>query len=365
MFDNLFDSVNEATTQDDIAFLPGGFSPIQKALKVLSNVKKSWKIEIIGDDPKKVNFEDKLSVVVAPVHWQEFSDLVFDGKEFKSGEELDITKLVSESDVDEFAGADFVAGEKVVLKVSAKGWNPYNPVDFSMYQEGDSGEVVKSGMHYTVVKMGKDSKKKMFRSGFLSKLAAVRESEEDKIHDTKKKLKDALFDIISDEPVSSLKLNYDFFRHQFGGRSVRVEGHLMDFSHLVVSARDLFEEILFQHKNDISSLEKVTEAVKNKKNLAMHKPFTNKVVIIGGRLIGTANGITLSFLSECYPSFEFTEKITFDSNTFAPEILDDISTIKSVKVVKNEVFPVGGKFRPAVLSRIYDFIKDYEPEEKK
>lgn len=70
----------EATTMDNISYLPGGGTTIKAAIHNLTKVKNEWNVEIL-EEPKKnnVSFEKQLNISVLKPHWNEFTG-IFGGK---------------------------------------------------------------------------------------------------------------------------------------------------------------------------------------------------------------------------------------------------------------------------------------------
>ncbi len=79
--DNINKTIKEeATTMDNISYLPGGGSTIKAAIHNLTKVKNEWNIEVL-EEPKKnhVSFEKQLNISVLKPHWNEFTG-IFGGK---------------------------------------------------------------------------------------------------------------------------------------------------------------------------------------------------------------------------------------------------------------------------------------------
>jgi len=91
--------VEETTDSSMIAYLPSGFTSVQRALKTLSQMKKDWKIEIVEKGGKKiVSFEGQLGIVVDNKDWDDFisKKLINDGK-VESGILVDLSNYLVEA----------------------------------------------------------------------------------------------------------------------------------------------------------------------------------------------------------------------------------------------------------------------------
>lgn len=85
-----------ATTEGDIAYLPGGGSTIKAAIQSLSKVKDDWDMQILEHPKKKrVSFEKQLNISVLNNYWSDFTKDVF-GKDIQSGM-ISLNKFLKES----------------------------------------------------------------------------------------------------------------------------------------------------------------------------------------------------------------------------------------------------------------------------
>ena len=95
--------LDEETTSANIAFIPGGFSPVKKKLKRMGKKKKKWKLQYLEcQDRYKLNFEDFLMVEVKKENWEEFKSEFLDGNViFENGMTIDLTPYYKEASLDE------------------------------------------------------------------------------------------------------------------------------------------------------------------------------------------------------------------------------------------------------------------------
>ncbi len=76
--------LNEATTMDAVAFIPGQLGVVQ-ALHNLSKEKPDWDIQVLeSDEESTVTFGDRLKISVPKKHWGAFSTLFREGMDAKT-----------------------------------------------------------------------------------------------------------------------------------------------------------------------------------------------------------------------------------------------------------------------------------------
>jgi hypothetical protein len=62
-----------ATSSNDIAYLPDGFTTVSKALQGLAKMKKDWDLDVVDEeDGKTVSFGNDLRIKVKKEHWSSF-----------------------------------------------------------------------------------------------------------------------------------------------------------------------------------------------------------------------------------------------------------------------------------------------------
>jgi hypothetical protein len=101
MYDLVNHIMEDTTTSADIAYLPGGFEPVQQWFKKLKKTKAKWGTTVI-DAPSmyEVQFEHELTVRVPKEHWEEFSSHV--GGLKVGMNEVDLGQYVMEAKAEEF-----------------------------------------------------------------------------------------------------------------------------------------------------------------------------------------------------------------------------------------------------------------------
>ena len=93
--------VKEATTMSSIAYVAGGFGKVKTALKILSQMKDDWGVEVLEGEENAydVKIEDSLTISVPKDLWEEFIQEMFDGK--ISVKKLNLSKYLEESIIDQ------------------------------------------------------------------------------------------------------------------------------------------------------------------------------------------------------------------------------------------------------------------------
>ena len=98
---NKMEGINETTVASDIAFLPGGFKPVVKAISGLSKTKRNWKPEVVDEDQDYVMmFEDALNIRVPKQHWDNFIGEM--GNKIDGFKKFDMNEGIPEFDISPF-----------------------------------------------------------------------------------------------------------------------------------------------------------------------------------------------------------------------------------------------------------------------
>jgi len=92
--------VKEATSMSNIAYVAGGFGTVKTALKILSQMKDDWGVEVLEGEEETYNvkIEDSLIISVPKDLWEEFAIEMFGNK--INVKNMNLAKYLEESIVD-------------------------------------------------------------------------------------------------------------------------------------------------------------------------------------------------------------------------------------------------------------------------
>jgi hypothetical protein len=120
------------------------------------------------------------------------------------------------------------------------------------------------------------------------------------------------------------------------------------------SIRDLVNRIQNIHTDDIGNLEMMIDTIQDDRPLNAYEPFAEYDYLVGCRVQSEHNGVVLILELTVNMAMVPTQSIYIESQ----EVLDEIEGYKTVKVLKDMVFPVGEMFRPAIFNNIRDIIDE-------
>ena len=122
------------------------------------------------------------------------------------------------------------------------------------------------------------------------------------------------------------------------------------------SVRGLARRIQNIHTDDIGTLEMMIKTIQDDRPLNAFEPFQEYDYLIGCRIQSTYEGIVLVAEFTVNMGMVATNSIYIESQA----VLDELEAYRTVKVVKDMVFPVGEMFKPALFNNIRDAIDGLE-----
>ena len=124
------------------------------------------------------------------------------------------------------------------------------------------------------------------------------------------------------------------------------------------SIRGLAKRIQNIHTDDIGTLEMMIKTIQDDRPLNAFEPFQEYDYLIGCRIQSEYEGIILISEFTVNMGMIATNSIYIESQ----DVLDELDSYGTIKVVKDMVFPVGEMFKPAIFNNIRDIIEDLEDE---
>jgi len=120
------------------------------------------------------------------------------------------------------------------------------------------------------------------------------------------------------------------------------------------SIRDLADRIQNIHTDDIGTIEMMIKNIQDDRPLNAYEPFAEYDFLVGCRIQSEYNGVIMILEVTVNLGMIATQSIYIESQ----DVLDDLESYRTVKVVKDMVFPVGEMFRPSIFNNIKDIIDD-------
>jgi hypothetical protein len=122
------------------------------------------------------------------------------------------------------------------------------------------------------------------------------------------------------------------------------------------SIRDLVDRIKDIHTDDIGNIEMLIDTIRDDRPLNAFEPFAEYEYLVGCRIQSDYNGIILILELSVNMAIVPTQTIYIESQ----EVLDELESYRTIKVLKDMVFPIGEMFKPAIFHNIRDIIDDLE-----
>jgi len=120
------------------------------------------------------------------------------------------------------------------------------------------------------------------------------------------------------------------------------------------SIRDLVSRIQNIHTDDIGNLEMMIDTIQDDRPLNAYEPFAEYDYLVGCRIQSQHDGVVLILELTVNMAMVPTQSVYIESQ----EVLDELGGYKSVKVLRDMVFPVGEMFQPSLFNNIKDIIDD-------
>ena len=120
------------------------------------------------------------------------------------------------------------------------------------------------------------------------------------------------------------------------------------------SIRELIDRIKNIYSDDVGNLEMMMNTIRQDMPLNAYEPFAEFDYVIGVRVQTQYEGIVMIMELTVNLAMIPTQSIYIES----AEVLDELQSYRTVKVLKDMVFPVGQMFAPSVFHNIKDVIDD-------
>ena len=135
---------------------------------------------------------------------------------------------------------------------------------------------------------------------------------------------------------------------------------VIQLNHYDRDVRELTKRIQNIYTDDIGQLEILSDALKEKRPLNAFEPFSEYDYLTGARIQSEENGIVMILELTVNNALVPTQSLYIESQ----DVLDELKYYKSIKVLKNIVFPVGEVFNVSIFQNLKDIISDMEDAEE-
>lgn len=128
------------------------------------------------------------------------------------------------------------------------------------------------------------------------------------------------------------------------------------------SIRDLINRIKNIYTDDVGNLQMLMNAIQNDMPLNVYPPFSECEYVVGVRVQTEYQGIIM------VPEFTVNLAMIPAQSIYveSSDVLDELGAYRTVKVLKDMIFPVGQMFVPSVIRNLKDIIDDLlDTKEKK
>ena len=122
------------------------------------------------------------------------------------------------------------------------------------------------------------------------------------------------------------------------------------------SVRGLAKRIQNIHTDDVGTLQMIIKAIQDDRPLNAFEPFQEYDYLVGCRIQSEYEGIVMIAEFTVNMGMVATNSIYIESQ----DVLDELEAYRTIKVVKDMVFPVGEMFKPALFNNIRDIIDDLD-----
>lgn len=197
----------------------------------------------------------------------------------------------------------------------------------------------------------------MFRdcleSGQVNLNSYLKEAMEDDTEELREELRPLLTRMFDSDSCRQLDRSVQQWRSRFGVRTYQKTNSLVRFEDKQRDIQRLTTKVFDVYGKDKGNLELLLTAIKNGDPLNSFQIFRQRDFLYGARVYSTSSKIPLIFEATVDMAHSLTQSLVVDD----PDVLDEIQGSRSVKVVKNVVYPVGESFNIRFFRDLEDAIQ--------
>jgi hypothetical protein len=182
----------------------------------------------------------------------------------------------------------------------------------------------------------------------------LKEAKAQDLGKTVKELDHALMKVVAEPPILESDINMARWSEIFGVEKYITADVLLRYEQLENDIQKLTLKLKEEYAVAVGHLQMIVDALEDKTPLSSYDVFSSYDYLTGSIARSNFGGVILVFQTFVDLNFDRSEKIQILN---APEVMDELSTLKNVKVVKNEVYPIGEGFQTSLFSKLEDIIK--------
>jgi len=181
----------------------------------------------------------------------------------------------------------------------------------------------------------------------------LKESIDRRIIEVYEELREKLLSMLIEPPISYLDEDVFEWERVFGVKSyLTLPTVLIKLEKLEEDIEVLIGRVRNRYGNSVGEIEKIIDAIESRRNLSFEFAGRN---LIGTKIQSEYKGIELLFTGEV----NFNWKLSEDIEMGDTDLLDQISgELKGVKVSKNKIYPIGGRFASGFFRELRDVVKE-------
>jgi len=160
-----------------------------------------------------------------------------------------------------------------------------------------------------------------------------------------KRFREVLLSLESRSPLSEAKNDIQVFTEVFQKNNESNISIALRYNHFIPDVENIIKQVKTRFMDDIGFVEMVTDALGTKRPVGVYEVFSGYDNIYGGLITARDAKVykgKLSFEALIDNGWTLHERIYMEDRDVLEALVDEDGT---VKIVKNQVFPVGGRFR--------------------
>ena len=204
-----------------------------------------------------------------------------------------------------------------------------------------------------------NKKRKKNKKFIFKRKTKVEEARSEDIHRVYTQLTHALTVDLRDNPQikkTLVLMNYwltTFSNSTFLPMSGQVAVQLNTYNKSIKNLVNRMQKI---YTDDIGNIQMIVKTIQEDRPLNAYEPFAEYDYLVGCRIQSEYEGVVLILELTVNMGIVPTQSIYIESQ----DTLDELGAYRTVKVVKDMVFPVGEMFSPSVFENIKDIIDDID-----
>ena len=190
-------------------------------------------------------------------------------------------------------------------------------------------------------------------SGHVGLGKYLREAMDSEIDELKEELKPLLTEMFNSDSSRQLDRTVNQWRSRFGVKKYMPTNSLVRFEDKLRDIQKLTAKVLDVYGQDIGNLQLLLEALRNGDPLNSFQVFRQRDYVYGTRVYSESSRVPLILEATVDMAHMLTQSIVVEDS----EVLDELQTIRGIKVVRNVVYPAGESFDPRFFRELQDAVQ--------